>query len=262
MDGKRTIGVASLLTALWLFALFALVGWSEKCAEEGSFSEVWLVCRTSNEIGDFLAGAFAPLAFLWLVVTVIIQSAALKKQSDELELAREEQVLIRNELRLTRAATEAQLEEARKNLELIGSQIEIERMASRSTLERQADDAIERAMVSALGFFNKRISGKRVLKADGRDIVINLTSNPVDVFHDFQHIGAEIERVTAYVMSNEEKSNVVISPREDWLIFAKMVREIVNLGDNSSVINSVFLETFGLLKLNDNLKDILSVEMR
>jgi hypothetical protein len=33
-----------------------------------------------NEFGDFLAGAFAPLAFLWLVLAVILQSAELKDQ--------------------------------------------------------------------------------------------------------------------------------------------------------------------------------------
>lgn len=260
MDGKRTIGFASLLIFLWLLVLFVLVGWSEKCVPEGNFSEVWLACRKSNEIGDFLAGVFAPLAFLWLVVTVLIQSAALKKQSDELELTRAEQVLIRNELKLTRAATEAQLEETRKNLDLVGSQIEIERIASRSVLERQADAATERAMITALGFFNRKFGGKRVFTSGGRDLVINAIDDPVDVFHDFHHIGFEIERMADQVMNHEVKPDAPISQREDWLVFLKMVDGIVKIGKNSSAMNLVLMESFGLLRLNANLKILLAAE--
>jgi hypothetical protein len=47
-----------------------------------------------NEIGDFLAGLFAPLAFLWIIVTVYMQkvelsqnTAALEQQAEELRSA-------------------------------------------------------------------------------------------------------------------------------------------------------------------------------
>jgi hypothetical protein len=57
-----------------------------------------------NEVGDYLAGAFSPLAFLWLVVGYFMQSK-------ELNFTREE-------LKLTRLAYEANLDEVKKSVQL------------------------------------------------------------------------------------------------------------------------------------------------
>lgn len=38
-----------------------------------------------NSLGDFLAGVFAPVAFLWLILGYVQQGEALRKQSDALE---------------------------------------------------------------------------------------------------------------------------------------------------------------------------------
>ena len=43
-----------------------------------------------NEIGDYLAGAFSPLAFLWLVIGYLIQSRELKNNNTSLEKQIEE----------------------------------------------------------------------------------------------------------------------------------------------------------------------------
>ena len=56
----------------------------------------------SNAVGDTLAGIFAPLAFIWIVVTVFLQGQELSEQRKELSLTREE-------LRLAREAQEKQL---------------------------------------------------------------------------------------------------------------------------------------------------------
>lgn len=52
-----------------------------------------------NEVGDYLAGAFSPLAFLWLVIGYLMQNSELKlsresikRQADELEAATNIQV--------------------------------------------------------------------------------------------------------------------------------------------------------------------------
>jgi hypothetical protein len=42
-----------------------------------------------NAVGDFFAGAFAPLAFLWLLVAVLLQKQELELQRQELALSRE-----------------------------------------------------------------------------------------------------------------------------------------------------------------------------
>jgi hypothetical protein len=57
----------------------------------------------SNAVGDTLAGIFAPLAFIWIVVTVFLQSHELREQRNELTLTREE-------LKLAREAQQKQLE--------------------------------------------------------------------------------------------------------------------------------------------------------
>lgn len=45
---------------------------------------------TLNELGDLLAGMFAPLAFLWMVITILMQGNELKLQREELSMQREE----------------------------------------------------------------------------------------------------------------------------------------------------------------------------
>ena len=46
----------------------------------------WLTTAPLNEVGDFLAGAFSPLAFLWLVVGFFQQGEELKRSTEALEL--------------------------------------------------------------------------------------------------------------------------------------------------------------------------------
>ena len=53
-----------------------------------------------NELGDFLAGAVAPLAFLWLVVTVFQQHRELKYNTEALKLQAEE---LKHQVEETRA---------------------------------------------------------------------------------------------------------------------------------------------------------------
>ena len=45
---------------------------------------------TLNELGDFLAGTFAPLAFLWLVVGYFQQSKEIEQNTEALKLQRDE----------------------------------------------------------------------------------------------------------------------------------------------------------------------------
>lgn len=45
--------------------------------------------RQPNNFGDFLAGAFAPVAFFWLILTTLMQSNELTLQRKELSLSRD-----------------------------------------------------------------------------------------------------------------------------------------------------------------------------
>ncbi len=85
MNSKRTgwplaIWLGLVLTAVWLLGV-GFVCWRQ-----------WtdLVSALPNNIGDFAAGATAPLAFLWLVVAVFLQMQELRDQRNESRALREE----------------------------------------------------------------------------------------------------------------------------------------------------------------------------
>lgn len=82
-----------LLTAAWLLILIAVIGFSAPCDPLASLwrpDTRYLTCMQANEIGDFLAGAFAPHAFFWLIATVVIKARELRAQRQELHLTRRE----------------------------------------------------------------------------------------------------------------------------------------------------------------------------
>lgn len=79
--------VGQILTVVWVF----VVGIYAYCRSE-KFSEL-----EPNAVGDFIAGAAAPLAFLWLVVAVFLQKVELGLQRTELKESREAQQRQANE---------------------------------------------------------------------------------------------------------------------------------------------------------------------
>jgi hypothetical protein len=92
---------------LWGIALSIIllggVGWlGPQIGPDGKTRFVEFLNSPPNAIGDTLAGIFAPLAFIWIVVTVFLQSYELSEQRKELGLTREE-------LQLAREAQQQQL---------------------------------------------------------------------------------------------------------------------------------------------------------
>ncbi len=93
--------IASLATGAWLAILCFYVsgiqtniGWLDK-----------LLKLPPNEFGDFLSGAFAPVAFAWLAYSVIMQRQELALQRNELSETRE--VLKAQENAQNRSAAQA-----------------------------------------------------------------------------------------------------------------------------------------------------------
>jgi hypothetical protein len=99
---KNPIFWGLLLTAVLAFIVVVL---ALTAGPSGKVRLVEFGTLDSNEIGDTLAGIFAPLAFIWIVVTVFLQSQELAEQRRELSLTREE-------LRLAREAQEKMVEAA------------------------------------------------------------------------------------------------------------------------------------------------------
>ena len=84
--------LAIVVTVVWLalVAVLTVHHWHRP-----TLAETPLPMNQLNSWGDFFAGVFAPLAFLWFL-------AAFSKQSQQLKLQREELGLQREEMKLTR----------------------------------------------------------------------------------------------------------------------------------------------------------------
>lgn len=121
-----------LATGLYLLAVALLVFW-----KRATLAELPL-----NAIGDFLAGAFGPLAFLWLVLGYLQQGDQLKQNSDAL-------MLQAKELQLGNKALQMQAEELRNSVsqqsqlvEVTRQQVEIDRESIK--FERQRAEVANR----------------------------------------------------------------------------------------------------------------------
>ncbi|MGO8099260.1 hypothetical protein AB9F46_02475 [Rhizobium leguminosarum] len=88
-NGEQGYGiwwVPLILSAVYITAAICLIGsyahHDVNC--DGAYS-----CLTVEDWGTFLSGVFAPLAFIWLVISVRIQASELKAQREELQQSRE-----------------------------------------------------------------------------------------------------------------------------------------------------------------------------
>jgi hypothetical protein len=113
--GSGWVIFGGIVSALWAIALGLYIlhhgGWP------GSL----------NEFGDFLSGAFAPLAFLWLFVAVMVQA-------QELSLQRRELRLTRREFSETRKVAKEQVSEVHRQAEIISTQTDVMRGEQRPWL--------------------------------------------------------------------------------------------------------------------------------
>lgn len=119
---KRVLIAATIFSGLWLMGS-GLIAWTFHCGVHAPIK--------INEWGDYAAGVSAPIAFIWLVVAVFLQSAELREQRRELALTR-------GEVKDSRAVMQAQADHMLKQTDLL--------KANRSDAEHEQvfDDAVER----------------------------------------------------------------------------------------------------------------------
>ncbi|MGV2107803.1 hypothetical protein ACQZ4X_17235 [Agrobacterium vitis] len=106
-----------------------------------SYSGLWFVqdclaALPTNNIGDALGGAFAPLAFIFLAGALIIQAMELAAQRYEID---ETQQVMRSQLEVAIQ----QVEETKASTELFKFQTEILRQEQKAREAREADDAFQ-----------------------------------------------------------------------------------------------------------------------
>ncbi len=158
---SRTYIVLIAMSIVFIGAYYLLMLETEKCdAASVQISSHWfhgfwdqyLACRSINELGDALAGAFAPVAFIWLAGTVFIQSQELQAQRQELD---ETQEVMREQIEVARQ----QVEETKASTELLKEQTRILRRQQDQREAEIADDDFE-GLVSA--FFDFALDRKGV----------------------------------------------------------------------------------------------------
>ena len=109
---KSLIFVGAELTLLYFlifgFICFNYVDYSKKLS--------------LNELGDLLASAFAPLAFMWMVITILMQGKELRLQREELSMQREE--LANSSAQLERQSNVMERQQTQENSEAQLKEIE------------------------------------------------------------------------------------------------------------------------------------------
>ncbi|UVC08992.1 hypothetical protein IHQ71_28435 [Rhizobium sp. TH2] len=166
-----------------------------------------------NEWGDFMAGVFAPIAFVWLVTAVWIQSAELREQRTELQLTREEFVHQREVMK-------AQADEARKQAEYIGTQTRILEDEEKRRKWADLDDLFRAEVNKLVGLiwlhespFNFTHEGAHVINVSAPDsvedfefvarIAAQLTS---------QYAGNGVAKInTPITMNNPDRFDIVVA---------------------------------------------------
>lgn len=157
-------------------------------------------CMSPNEIGDFLAGSFAPLAFVWLAFAVVLQSLELSAQRKELEMtrgvAKEQQIALAEQARTMAETARLNGEQrARRDLdtlvEIIRPQLQsaafysspnIRSMSNSEFLGLRARDAVARC-TAILGGENPN-RDPQVTTAILRDLKSSAYSELVAIRHD------------------------------------------------------------------------------
>jgi hypothetical protein len=138
-----------LVLTLLLLGLIIYFGTIHRCmllesgALECRYNVEWLLDSPPNEIGDTIAGVFGTLAFVWIVVTVFLQSAELSAQREELSLTREE-------LMLARVAQEKQLEVMQRQADIFDDE-RVQREQNR------ADALLTEHFESLMNFFRQNV---------------------------------------------------------------------------------------------------------
>ena len=137
MDKKLArIGFAG--TIIYLLLVLAMT-WNR-------LPDLWDYCTEINAVGDFLAGAFAPLAFLWLVLGYFQQSESLRLQIKELTNSVEQQTALV-------ATNEEQLRLNKENAEFEKRKLEAS-VEPRFSLSSRYNSISNEAMIYAVTLYN------------------------------------------------------------------------------------------------------------
>ncbi|WP_421423455.1 hypothetical protein [Agrobacterium rosae] len=104
---------AMILSLTYFVGIFVFAVW--QIFNYGKHDDLFEATKL-NSLGDFLAGIFAPIAFIWVAVAVFIQSRELAEQRKELKLNRQEFVENRSVMKDQAKAAQAQVDAAEEQV--------------------------------------------------------------------------------------------------------------------------------------------------
>ncbi|MEN5299019.1 hypothetical protein ABE530_11805 [Brucella sp. TWI559] len=152
---SRTIWVLSVISLVYIGIVYLLIKETATCDKVAisanwfkGFWDQYLGCRSVNELGDTLAGAFAPVAFLWLMGAVFIQSQELKAQREELD---ETQEVMRAQLQVSIQ----QVEETKASTALFKKQTEMLEKEQQLRQQKESDLLFDSQLAAFLTAFKK-----------------------------------------------------------------------------------------------------------
>lgn len=165
--GLWLIAAGGLLTVVWLGLLvtFAYLRWDK------------IVLLDPNSAGDFLAGAFAPLAFLWLVLGFFQQGIELRNSGEALWLQGEE---LRNSVEQQRELVSAARDQLEFDRTVIAQRNEEAVRTAQPSFKLVYEGMVERRNGSALQSFRLINTGK-----DCFDLNFAISGGPDDPTSDY-----------------------------------------------------------------------------
>lgn len=137
-----------------------------------------------NELGDFLAGAFGPVAFLWLVVGYLMQHSELKLNRISIEKQAQE-------LEFTRLAYEQQIEEFKKSVEVTKDASDFNKDMQRQLYKESVEPYQPRIVNVSLGEY--RLKG-----AEGADPISLTAFHLQGLYIKFSNNGQRVKNCSFY----------------------------------------------------------------
>ncbi|MGO7868105.1 hypothetical protein AB9E15_02505 [Rhizobium leguminosarum] len=198
----------------------------------------YLSCISINELGDALAGAFAPVAFLWLAGAVFIQSKELEAQRQELD---ETQEVMRE-----------QVEEMRASTALLREQTDVIKKDQLRKDQEQADRDFEGLCSKILARIREKPHLSVIFQyemdvehPDGRTVRGKTTSEfeivpdtQKDLFYGVEGAQA-VTRIAAAVKSLRDLDTSEIEVTKDsWAAFTQLEADVAVLCDTISMLSS------------------------
>lgn len=247
---RRLLSRATFFSIVWIVCCLCVLIFANGGADAGFLKNIQAL--RPNEWGDFFAGAFAPLAFVWLVATVWIQH-------DEFRMQQEELAQTRHEFELNREVLKSQAEEAKKQAQYIGAQTE---MLRREELERAVseNDIIFNANLLELSRHLKKYNNTAVVRVGSvqkymgielsedeyreYDIVRDVSHYIIDIVNEIRHDPSDTVR-----LSDPNKMQVDIR-------YIKICVQCIENMSNAGKVRAGILRLPDLLEAMNHLLDL------